>query len=518
MSSLLKNEYIKVFKKKGFLILVIIMFAFSFLTNILYKYIDNEIIDGGIYNNEETYNQAKKEYELNKKDKQTLDWYLSEKNQYDVYQFLQNYDSTAWKYEYILSNSNIYEIVERINSYELKVTKDEADYKLAKEEYDKLVQLLKNDDWKQIVKDEKSEKEDNIKKIDEVIRLKENLQEHPEDLPDDVVDNFDIYDFSSDESLTSLSIDELKKNKKALEIEIEVLDKQLDQNISWADKVKYAQLNEYAMGKVNLLNYEGKNIDKLKKDEKETYYEIREQYLKNEFAVENNKYRASISLSTILEEFYSEFLFILVIFIFLIAGPMVSQESNKGTIKLLLVKPYSRVKILLSKYIVSLSSVLMAVFIMFIFELLIGGVLFGFSSLSDKIVLYSRITDSAQYISIIKYFILNTIAYLPQLILLCTLAFAASSIFNNTAVAIISGFAGYIGSNILTLLLENAVNKPFVKYFIGFNWNFSSYIFNKPVSFKGLTFGFSLMVCIIYLLVLIIPAFIVFKKRDIKNV
>ena len=203
MSSLLKNEYIKVFKKKGFLILVIIMFAFSFLTNILYKYIDNEIIDGGIYNNEEKYNKAKKEYELNKKDKQTLDWYLSEKNQYDVYQFLQNYDSTAWKYEYILSNSNIYEIVERINSYELKVTKDEADYKLAKEEYDKLVQLLKNDDWKQIVKDEKSEKEDNIKKIDEVIRLKENLQEHPEDLPDDVVDNFNIYDFSSDESLAS---------------------------------------------------------------------------------------------------------------------------------------------------------------------------------------------------------------------------------------------------------------------------------------------------------------------------
>ena len=208
----------------------------------------------------------------------------------------------------------------------------------------------------------------------------------------------------------------------------------------------------------------------------------------------------------------------IVIFIFMIAGPIVSQEFNKGTIKLLLVKPYSRSKILLSKYIVALSSILMAIIFMLIIQLIIGGLFFGFSSLSDKIVVYSSITDSAQYINVLKYFVLISVAILPRLIILATLTFAASSIINNTAVSIITGFVGYMGTNILTLLLEQMSKKAWVKFFIGFNWDFKPYILKTKPLISGIDFKFSVMICIIYFLILIIPAFIVFKHKDIKNI
>ena len=292
----------------------------------------------------------------------------------------------------------------------------------------------------------------------------------------------------------------------------------LEQDISWSDYYKYEQLNLYKITKIELLEYEGKDISKLKDSEKKDYYDTRESYLSSEYSVKNNKYNEPTSLSMVLEDFYSEYLFIIIIFIFMISGPIVSQEFSKGTIKLLLIKPYSRIKILASKYITSLSSIFIAIFITFIFELIIGGIMFSFDSLSKKIVVYSSVTDTAMYISPIKYFILETISYLPQFIILCTLTFAASTIFNNTAVSIITGFVGYIGSNIILNLLGNISTKPIVKFFIGYNWNFSSYIFNKPPTLKGLTFGFSLIVCMIYLLILIIPTFIVFKKKDIKNV
>ena len=48
----------------------------------------------------------------------------------------------------------------------------------------------------------------------------------------------------------------------------------------------------------------------------------------------------------------------ILIFSVIVAGTIVSNEFQKGTIKLLLTRPYSRNKILLSKYIVSIISIL----------------------------------------------------------------------------------------------------------------------------------------------------------------
>ena len=61
----------------------------------------------------------------------------------------------------------------------------------------------------------------------------------------------------------------------------------------------------------------------------------------------------------------------------MIAGTIVSEEFNKGTIKLLLVKPYTRNKILLSKFITTLIMIVFVIIVTITMQILIGGVLFG---------------------------------------------------------------------------------------------------------------------------------------------
>ena len=56
-------------------------------------------------------------------------------------------------------------------------------------------------------------------------------------------------------------------------------------------------------------------------------------------------------LRFILTNFYSEYLFLILVFGVMIAGAIVSEEYSKGTIKSLLITPYKRSKILLSKFI-----------------------------------------------------------------------------------------------------------------------------------------------------------------------
>ena len=48
---------------------------------------------------------------------------------------------------------------------------------------------------------------------------------------------------------------------------------------------------------------------------------------------------------------------------------MTSEEFSSGTIKLLLIKPYKRTKIILSKYIVTLTMICIAIIFAILFEL-----------------------------------------------------------------------------------------------------------------------------------------------------
>lgn len=468
MNNLLKNEFIKVFKKKGFLIMIIIMFAFVFLTNFLYKTLDNVVRNMDDIRYEEFDEDYYKERPELKED------YVEEKTGYEIYELKKKYDKKSWQRNYIETSSDLEQIKRRIVSYELKFTKDEEDYNLAKEEYNQFINKLDSGDWKDVAKDEKKKYEESL----EVAEGKEVIEE--------------------------------------LKIRIEGINLRLEKNISYADSYMNTALNNYIDNKVFFIRYEDADLDKLSKEESFNYYESRKEYFSAKYTLDNNK-NLSNEGTEIINIFYNEYLFIIIVMIFMIAGGIASQEFSKGTIKQLLVRPYSRTKILLSKYITSISCIFIACFITFVFQLILGTIFFGTESLTTPIISYSNISDKITVMNIFVYSFKSFLGLLPTFLLLTTLAFAASTIFNNTALSIVISFAGFIGSDVVTELLAG-FKKWWIKYIYCFNWNFTPYIFNNKPDIKGVSLGFSIIVCLVYLAILLIPSFIVFKNRDIKNV
>ena len=57
-----------------------------------------------------------------------------------------------------------------------------------------------------------------------------------------------------------------------------------------------------------------------------------------------------------------------------------------------------------------------------------------------------------------------------------------------------------------------------LKYLLTLNWNFSQYAFGAIPAFKYINLKFSIFVYLAYFIILLLIAFIVFKKRDIKNI
>ena len=84
------------------------------------------------------------------------------------------------------------------------------------------------------------------------------------------------------------------------------------------------------------------------------------------------------------------------------------------------------------------------------------------------------------------FFLLNTInditiCYLPQILLLVTLAFAVSTIIGNTAFAIAITFAGSIGASLINMFAI-VYKVKILKYFVTTNWDFTLYLFGKTTT------------------------------------
>lgn len=148
MINLVRNELFKVIKKKGFIIMVIVMLAYAVLTNFIYKTLSSYILEGEEYINED-YAEM---YDVNNREE--LPYYVEEKTSYDLYKLRENYKKDSWQYNYLVQ-ADVYDILYRINSYENKLSLNEEDYKSAKEEYDVIIKKLDTDDWKEIVESEK---------------------------------------------------------------------------------------------------------------------------------------------------------------------------------------------------------------------------------------------------------------------------------------------------------------------------------------------------------------------------
>jgi ABC-2 type transport system permease protein len=198
------------------------------------------------------------------------------------------------------------------------------------------------------------------------------------------------------------------------------------------------------------------------------------------------------------------------LFTIIIAAGIVASEFSWGTIKLLLIRPIKRSKILLSKYVTTLLFGLFMIVILFGFSSLLGLILFGLPEETIPYLLYSdrKVVEQSMFMYLLTFYSLKSVS----VFMLVTMAFMISAVFRNSSLAIgISLFLMFTGSQ-LTMLLS--MKFDWAKYIVFANTDLMRYIDGSPLV-EGMTMSFSVIMLILYLALFLVLAFTVFKKRDV---
>ncbi len=467
MSSLIKNEIIKIFKKKSIYVMLIVTFAFTILTNVIYKYIYN--MNGDYFS--EGYIEVLEEQQksLNPDNPEEVSIYINNKTDLDTYNLAKQYDKDSWQYEIILNYGRNYISDLNYTTYQDKNSDRIAE---AQEKYDEFLKRINEGNWRTFAEEELN-------------NMKKNIA-------------------LSEEDFTT-------------KVQLETLQMRLDYNIEYGNNYKNAALSRYSSNKMQVVDYE-QNTENRKYREQKSYQEAKEDMEKALYVIKNDKDILNNSnLRGTLLDMFSEYELFIIITVVLIAGAIVSEEFNKGTIKLLLVKPYRRTKILFAKFIVVMLTIIFIMLAIGIMQFIVGGIFFGFDSLSIPAVEYNHNTGSIVEMNLVQGMLLNALGRLPIYILIGTLAFAISAIFTNTAVAITISILGYMASQIINQLAFS-FDIAWLKYFITPNWELSQFFYGRLPNMQGTSLLFAITLCIGYFLIMIIPAFMTFKKKNIKNI
>lgn len=491
MTNLIKNELYKVFKRKSIYILLAIMLCIITLNTFLTK--KYSIEDPVSTLTEEKYELQELKRIIDSYDKNSpgeKEEYYNALSNIELYELTDKYKE-PWKK--ILIRENLRNIIHSMNNAKY-IEKDIEAYNEYKKEYDKFLKELDSNSWKYFVNKE-------IKTTTDEIASLEKEREKAK--------NKELYNSRIKE----------EKNK------LEKLKLRLEKDIPYDNNYLNTALEDYKQAPQTYKEFKESIIKNTSEFNIKEEYQIKRQYIEYMKNNANNKYiidnkvdinSPKTTRNLLINTLSDNFLFIMII-VAAGAGSIVSTEFDKGTIKLLLIRPYSRNKILLSKYIVSMFMIIFAILSAFIMQLIVGGIFFGFSSLNIPVVIYNFVQNKVIHINLFKYIFDNVLAVLPEFILLATLAFAISTITNVSTLGVALPIVGVGAADIINLIAINRNIIP-LKYFVTLNWNFTNYLYGGVNSFPTLSIPFSILICAIYFLIMIITAFIVFNKRNIKNI
>ncbi|GGJ90721.1 hypothetical protein GCM10007063_11640 [Lentibacillus kapialis] len=195
----------------------------------------------------------------------------------------------------------------------------------------------------------------------------------------------------------------------------------------------------------------------------------------------------------------------------IVAAGIVANEFKWGTIKLLLIRPITRTKILASKYVSVLLFALFTLLFVLIFSWVVGALFFGVSGMDPHIVL--RQSEGYAHVSIIEQIIKGYGLQLVTLVMMATFAFMISTIFRQSSLA--------IGIAIFLMLSGNAIvgffsNYNWAKYILFANTDMNQYINGSPM-FEGMSLGFSITVLVVYYVIFLTVSWVFFTKRDVAG-
>jgi ABC-2 type transport system permease protein len=208
----------------------------------------------------------------------------------------------------------------------------------------------------------------------------------------------------------------------------------------------------------------------------------------------------------------------LYIFSVIVAGDIVASEFTTGTIKMLAIRPISRSRILLSKYIASLLFALTCLAVYFATAVLVGGILEGFKGFSVPHVGLSFGSDYAisatHKTHYLIYLLQQSGYYFVEIGLFVTLSFLVSTIFKSSSMAIgISSFLLFFNLIFARIL---AIQFDWMKYYLFINTDLTQFAAgNSPIR-PSMTLTSALITIAIYFVGMLAITWTIFNRRDIR--
>ncbi len=209
---------------------------------------------------------------------------------------------------------------------------------------------------------------------------------------------------------------------------------------------------------------------------------------------------------------------LIVIFGALVGGWCIASEFQSGTVRLLMIRPRTRMTVLFTRYFAGLLLVYVLYFASYLANLVIKGVTFGFGD-----YLLPNYTASATMGFGIMW-LGDLLAVSMGFVFIYTLSFAMSSMVKNMAVSIIVPTIAILGATIAMNYLASQPPIPFIAYtplpyllmsdFFGNSWNAVNQMMDKGVPLS-MPLGAAMLV--LYSALLMALAAVVFQKKDITN-
>ncbi|MEN2769243.1 DUF2705 family protein [Ornithinibacillus xuwenensis] len=200
------------------------------------------------------------------------------------------------------------------------------------------------------------------------------------------------------------------------------------------------------------------------------------------------------------------------LFTIIVAAGIVASEFRMGTVKLLLIRPISRSKILLSKYVSVIFFAFMTLIFLLVLSYIIGAIFFGFDGINPYLVMEKE--TGLDYVSILGETISSYGYGLVNLVMMATFAFMISSVFRNSSLAIgIAIFLMFAGNSIVGFFS----NYSWVKYILFANTNLELYSNGNSHWIDGMSLGFSITILLIYYVIFLVLSWVFFTKRDVAG-
>ncbi|WP_346962108.1 ABC transporter permease subunit [Clostridium sp.] len=266
----------------------------------------------------------------------------------------------------------------------------------------------------------------------------------------------------------------------------------------------------------------GYTYEQYKKDYEDKIKSIEQAIALDWYSLENNisQIKFDNDIRSSVNTTYLMYVSIAIILCIIIGGGIVSSEYSTGTVRLLIIRPVSRWKILLSKlisvFIIGYGVLLTTV----VLNIISSGIINGFGGLATKVITFSgdKIVEQNFIISIMPKLLFSSIS----LIFIIALVFAISTIIKNTALAVGLTTVVYLGSSVATMIMAGLgmkwVGKTILPYM-----NLSTFITNPNYAemFKSdnivLNPTMGAIQLLVFATILTIASFLVFEKRDVKN-